>query len=202
MGRYLSSRSRVRFLAAVGALLLSTAAVRASTIAAFADPSPDGSLPMFNIDLTGNLITGGWSGGGLLLTTPGIPAPDYPDATFVITPLSLSGGGPLYTTGPGSIVFYDKLSNPLLTISFAGGFLTNGLGFGGSDFVGSNVTMTGAILPYPVSAEAFSFSFANPTPTANGYTVTSSFTSSAVPEPGSVLLLLAGAAIVLRRAAR
>jgi len=202
MSRMMFSRSRVFALAAAGALLLSAVAVQASTIAAFADPSPDGSLPMFNIDLSGNLITGGWSGGGLLLTTPGIPAPDYPDATFVMTPLALSGGGPLYTTGPGSVVFYDKLSNPLLTISFSGGFLTNGLGFGASDFVGSNVTMTGSILPGPVSAEAFSFSFANPTPTANGYTVTSSFTSSAVPEPGSVVLLLAGAAIALRRVAR
>lgn len=204
-------KARNMLLAAVAGLG-ATAAVQAqsTTVATFSDPTAGGPLsPLFvySGDNVSGVLNGGWSGTGLNLLTPGIPfVGDYTDATFTMTPISTSVplGGGLFLTNGGSINFFDSASNPLLTISFAGGFLTSALGFGSSDFTGFNVTFSGPILAAygTVTNEAFSFSFANPAVTNTGFTVTSSFTSSAaltVPAPASAALLGVGGLVALRR---
>jgi hypothetical protein len=121
-----------------------------------------------------------------------------------------SSFSPFYFLGSGSINFFSSVasgSTPLMTISFNTAVITNGIGFGASDFQGYGVTFSGPIFAgyTPVSNESFAFSFANrqsvPSP-AGSYTVTSSFTSSAdltVPAPGTIVLLGIGGLIVARR---
>ena len=184
------------------ALALSGAAIAsADTIATFADPSPDGSQPLFSFSSAGvaGTLAGSWTGTGLLLETPGVAAPDFPNARFSMAGVAATGGPTLWTLGPGAINFTDSGGNPLMTISFAGGTLTSPATFGASDFVGQNVVFSGPIIPGGLSQEAFAFSFANPQGTIENYTVTASFTSSAVPEPASIALLALGALAAIRR---
>ena len=80
--------------------------------------------------------------------------------------------------------------NPVLyraVIEFDSAQLNGSLGFGSSDFSGQNVTFSGSLIPFVLTSEAFAFSFANPSGTPSNFTVTSSFTSSAIPEPASLL---------------
>lgn len=177
-------------IAAVAGVMVGAATARADTIATFADPAIDGSTPLFTFDGASLVLTGGWSGNGLLLQTPGLPAPDFPDATFTMTPVPVVQVYPgLYLASSGAIQFYDSASNPIWRIDFGSALLNASLSFGASDFIGQNVTFSGSIIPAPLSQEAFAFSFANPVATANGFTVTSALTSSAVPEPASLALM-------------
>jgi len=172
---------------AIGALAVAGLA-QADTVATFADPGTVPATPLFTV--SGPTLTGGWSGLGLTLLTPGTPAPDYTDVTFVMTPLTVTPLFPGFgTTNGGTIGFFDGITL-IFEIQFDSGFLTTPASFGGSDFVGQNVRFSGPALGGLLSAsEAFAFSFANPTATASGYTVTSAFTSSAdlrVPGPASL----------------
>lgn len=196
-------RSTRSVLFVTGALALAGLA-HADTVATFADPSPTGATPLFS--LTANTFSGGWSGTGLTLETPGILAVgDYADATFSMSPLAaVNVFGSFWALSSGSINFFDSASNPLLTISFSSATLNVPAGAGGSDFIGNNVTFSGPILAgYTlISNEAFAFSFANPVGTPNQFTVTSAFTSSAdlfVPAPATAGLLGLGAIGALRR---
>jgi len=146
-------------------------------------------------------LTGGWSGTGLLLETPGLSVGNYMDARFTFTPTTASGMQPFLTLGPGQIDFFDSMNNPLVTITFTGGILTDALGFGSSQFAGFDVQFSGPIMEGTPSEEAFSFSFANQVGAPDNYTATASFTSSAnnVPAPASVALLGLGMLLAARR---
>jgi hypothetical protein len=191
---------RYSLMSAIGALVL-TGAAQADTVATFADPAVSPATPLFS--LTGNVLTGGWSGLGLNLLTPGTAAPDYSNVTFTITPLVVLPVAPGFgITNAGQINFFDG-ANPIFRIEFDSGFLTSPASFGGSDFVGQNVRFSGAVLGGAVSSsEAFAFSFANPTPFDGGYTVTSAFTSSAdlrIPGPATLMAMGTGLLAVGRR---
>lgn len=176
------------------------ASSQAFTMATFADPALDGSTPLFTI--TNTDISGGWSGTGLLLQTPGWAAPDYADAKFSMAsvPITPIVAG-FWSTGAGQIDFTDSMNNVVFTITFQSGFLSLN-GVGGSDLFGNNVTFSGPGVPVGLTEETFNFSFANFRPTADGATVTASFTSSAVPEPATLGALGIGLAALLRRRRR
>lgn len=187
---------RLSFLAAaVGGAAVS----QAFTMATFADPSPTGTPSLFNIDTVNNQITGGWSGTGLFLQTPGWAAPDYVDAKFSMAPVAIAPVAPgFWSTGGGQVDFTDSANNLVFRINFASGYLSVN-GVGGSDLFGNNVTFSGPLVPAGLNQETFNFSFANFQPTANGLGVTAAFTSSAVPEPGTLAALGLGGLALLRR---
>lgn len=172
-------------------------AANAFTVATFADPAVDGTTPLFS--LNGNVLSGAWNGTGLLLQTPVLPAPDFPDATFIMSPLVATPiNASLAMVGAGSIQFFDNLNQPILLIAFDSGLLTTAVSFGASDFIGQNVTFSGSLLGQPVTDEAFAFSFANPVAIPGGWTATAAFTSSAVPEPATLAFFLLGGLPLLR----
>jgi hypothetical protein len=197
---------RALLAAVAGGTVLLASQASAATIATFADPS-DGTKPVFVFTSDGQkgLLFGGWSDPGLRLLTPGLSGdPEYPDAKFVLVGIPVTHpptGGvaatrltqELWSLGSGMIDFFDKNDQFLFRITFASGLLLTPQGFGGSDFNDNNVRFSGPIVPDGLFDEAFSFSFANPSGNFENYTVTSSFTSSAVPEPASLGLLLIGA---------
>jgi hypothetical protein len=188
--------SGIRLVAIIVPLLLAAAPAGAGTVATFADPAPDGSTPLF--DLSGTLFTGGWSGLNLTLDMP-ITSSVWDNVTFTMTPLSVTGPGQL---GPGTIQFFKSAADGgglALQIDFDAALLAP-FGWGASDlFSSETVTFSGPGIPSGLSAETFAFSFANPEPTGDGYTYTASFTSSAVPEPATLLLLAVGLLKLVRR---
>jgi len=197
----MSLRTRVVAALVVCGMVTSAASAASFTLLTFADPTTDSTTPMFASD--GAILSGNWLGQpGLTLETPGLPAsPDYPDAQFRMTSLTIGAGG---VTGPGSITFLDSGSNILATIAFDSGQLSEPFGFGASDFELHNVSVTGAIVPIPLADETFAFSFTNPDVIGNTTNYTAAFTSSTttfVPEPATMVLLLSGAgtALGLRR---
>lgn len=191
-------RSYSRLTLVLGVVGLAGGLANAATIATFADPSPDGSTPLFAYD--GQALTGGWALSGLTLQTPGLLAvSDIADATFTMTPLTVQVvNGNFITLSGGQIDFFDG-NSLVLSISFSGASLTSPFGFGASEFAGNNVVFSGPNVPV-LAQEAFAFSFANPQGDLNDFTVTSSFTSSAVPEPASLMMIAGGLlAAALRR---
>ncbi len=196
--------------AIVSAAVLAAAAgvSQGATVATFADPTSGPSPSLFQYNSTTQTLTGGYAGLGLNLLTPGIPAPDFADATFTVTPLVASLViGPFVQFGAGSVQFFDSAASPILRIDFTGALMAASLSLGSSDFTGFGVTFSGSALGaiQSITNEAFAFSFANPTPTQTGFTTTSSFTSSAdivIPAPGSVVLAGAGLLLLRRRRSR
>lgn len=174
----------------------------ADTVATFADPAANGSTPLFSF-VSGPpgsaSLSGGWANNGLTLLTPGLAAPDIANARFSMNPIIATGSGNNWSLVAGTINFTDSGGSPLFTIQFSSGQLTTPNGFGASDFVGQGVTFSGPIIPGGLTDETFAFSFANQIGTPENYTATASFTSSAVPEPVSVLLLAVGGLLTLRR---
>ena len=63
---------------------------QAATILTFADPADGPSTPLFT--LAGGQLTGGWASGntGLTLETPGLAAPDFVNAWFDFTPVTVT----------------------------------------------------------------------------------------------------------------
>lgn len=193
-----------RIALAAAAMLAMAGAAQAITIATFQDPATDGTTPLFNANLGAGTVSGGWSAAGLNLSTfAGL----FPNATFSMAPINIvSNPIPgIFFTGAGAINFFDSSSNPLFTINFQNALLSSSLGLAASDFSGLNVTFSGPLISsnfVSISQEQFSFSFANPVATAGGFTVTSSFTSSAdaiVPAPGAAALLGLGGLVAIRR---
>jgi hypothetical protein len=174
------------------------ATANAGTIATFADPSPGPTPSLFQWNGATNTLTGGWAGSGLTLQTPGTSSPDLVDAKFTFGPLvATSVIANIAFFGPGSVQFLDSAMAPVFLIEFDNAMMNTSLSFGASDFLAWNVRFSGSILDWPTQDEAFSFSFANPVATGAvpGFTVTSSFTSSAerlIPSPGGAALLAIG----------
>jgi hypothetical protein len=187
--------NKIQFVAIVTAFAALVAPATAATVATFADPSDEGLPPLFI--QSGNTLSAGWSLPGLTLITP-INHASYPNATFTMTNLAITDLLTGATSG-GRIQFFDSLAQLILQIDFGAGRLNTPFGFGASDFLGQNVVYSGPIITHPVSGENFAFSFTNPTPIADGFTYTASFTSSAVPEPSSVALLALGVCGLLRK---
>jgi uncharacterized protein (TIGR03382 family) len=194
-----------RSLCALAVLVSAAGSAHAATILTFADPAAGPSTPLFT--LAGGTLTGGWSDAnpGLLLETPGLAAPNFANAWFDFSPVTVTPTGtpPFFTLSAGTINFYaDGTNTPLVTITFSGGLLTDALGFGSSTFAFYDVQFTGAIIApgNPVN-EAFSFSFANQVGSGTNYTATASFTSSAdnIPAPASFALLGLGMLVISRR---
>ncbi len=173
------------------------------TIATFADPSPGPTPSLFEWNGTTNTLTGGWSGNGLTLQTPGTSAPDYANANFSLSvgpALSNMFGAALF--GAGFVEFTNNSDEAIFRIDWEQAVLSSSISFGASDFVGFGVTFSGSILDFPTQAEAFAFAFANPVATATGYTVTASFTSSGdrfIPTPGAASLFAAAGLMMFRR---
>lgn len=160
------------------------------TVATFSDPALDETTPLF--ELNGLVFDGGWAGSGLDLLTPGLTAPDFLNATFDMDALTLTDPNTGALTG-GQIRFYDSSNALQLTIDFDGAQLYVPFIFGASDgFLATTVTFGGPAVTTPLTSESFAFSFANQVATAEGFTATSAFTSSAVPEPSSIALVVVG----------
>jgi MYXO-CTERM domain-containing protein len=191
----MKNRLLVSMMVAAGSM---AGAASAGTFATFADPSTSAATPLFV--LAGNTLSGGWSGLGLTLQTPGSIAPDYTDVTWVMTPLNRVGPAPFSLFSGGNIQFFDSSANMIFRIDFASSYLAEPISFGATDFIGQNVVFSGPIVDAPTSAESFAFSFANQVLTQDGMTATAAFTSSAVPAPGAAAVLgLAGLAGRRRR---
>jgi hypothetical protein len=192
-----SIRIRRLWLAAVTApALFASISASAGTVATFADPAANGSTPLFQ--LAGTTFTGGWSGPNLTFEVP-ITGSVWSNATFTMTPLTVSGTGQLSN---GTIEFHKSPAQGgglVLQIDFNAASLAP-FGFGASDFfLGQTVTFSGPGIPGGLTEETFAFSFANPVHIGDIYTYTASFTSSAVPEPCTLLLLGLGIVRILRR---
>ncbi len=173
----------------------------AGTVATFADPALDGSTPLFTLTST-NQFSGGWSSPGLTLLTPGLPTPQYTDATFTMPAVAAAPIGPgLWTLAGGTITFFDSSNVAVFIITFAAASLDENIGVGASDLALQNVTFSAPGTSLTFDHERFAFSFANAVQGPNATTWTASFTSSAtiIPEPASLLLALVGAGLLRRR---
>ena len=186
-------------------IFLAAGSAYAGTIATFADPTSDGSTPLFTINLNTDKISAGWADSqtGLTLNVLGTT---YNDAYFTMTDVTYTGGITGGTTGGGTIsLFADGGAVPLVQIAFTSAHVSP-YGFGGADgslFFADGITITGSAIAGTLSDESFSFNFANQQALggniANGFTATSGFSLSAVPEPTSVLLLGISGLFIRRR---
>lgn len=192
-------------LSALVCVCAAPAFAQSFTIATFSDPAASSATPIFTFDTTAMTLQGSWSGSGLTLVHPGFTSGgSTPNVTFQTSVISLTNvTGQVYSMGAGTVDFFDSLSNNIFTITFNGGLFVNPFSASGADVAGHAVSFSGPNVPSGLSNESFSFSLANATQTANGWEYTSAFTSSAVPEPGTMLALGAGlAALAARRRAR
>jgi hypothetical protein len=179
---------------ASAAALGSSALGVTTTIATFDDPSLSSATPLFTRN--GNVFSGGWGAPGLLLRTPGTAAPDYANATFTLSPLTVVNDFGAFAIMSGGVVeFFDSASNPVLRVDFSSASLSNVFSLGASDFLANNVSFSGsAVAGLTLSSESFAVSFSNPvitdSPVNAHYSVTSAFTSSAeviIPTPATGL---------------
>lgn len=177
------------------------------TVATFDDPSANASNPLFEVNLTTDLVTAGWDDSQTNLDLDVVYSGNvFNNAFFEMTPVTYTGGLTGGTTGGGTIEFWPDggdVNDPLIQIDFdsANISLTS---FGALDlFIADGVTITGTEIDLPLTDEAFSFGFANQQilPGQDGYTATAAFTCSAtvIPEPATIALLAGGLMILARK---
>lgn len=180
----------------LSAVAVTSANAQTVTIGTFADPAVTADPPMFTVDFVNNTIEGSWIGLDLLIdgtsytnvefSMPGVPITAYTN------PAQKYLGG---TTGGGNIKFYPagQPASVLFSIAFETAHLTTG-GFGANEpLLADDVEFGGLVVPTGLTDEVFSFAFANHVLTDEALTTTASFTSSALPEPASLGLLVLGA---------
>jgi len=159
---------------------------------------------LFTVDLTNDLITGGWTDSQTGLDLDVVYSGNlFPDAFFTMTSVSYTGDIAGGSTGGGTIKFFadgqSTGTTPLIRIDFGSASISP-IGLGGL-FSFNSVNISGSeIGAATLTDEAFSFGFANQVALygdwSNGYTATAAFTSSAVPEPATIFLLGIGAALM------
>ena len=202
----MKSKKRIGFLILCIMFVCTTLVEATFTIATFDDPAVDSTTPLFMVDLHKDLITGGWLDSQTNLTLEVVYSGNtFVDAFFEMTALSYIGGLMGGITGGGTVKFFadnqSTATTPLIQIDFDSAFLSPA-SLGAVELFGNDVTISGSeIGGATLTDEAFSFSFANQVllPDEGGYTATSAFTSSAVPEPATVTLLGLGALSLLHR---
>ncbi|MBI4580155.1 MAG: PEP-CTERM sorting domain-containing protein [Planctomycetes bacterium] len=207
---------KYRAWSAVVAVVVLAAALQsasATTIATFADPTIGTSpiVPVFTVGA--GTISGGWTGTGLDLELADPPIPNTPTATtyidviFEFDPAVYVGTPTDGLVMGGQLRFYERdNSQPgnkgaeLLRVDFEQAFLTRSAVGSDNIFSDNGVMFTAYGVPLDLEEESFAFSFANQKLTPpSGYTATASFTSSAVPEPGTLLVLLGGLPLLMIR---
>ncbi|MBN1457114.1 MAG: PEP-CTERM sorting domain-containing protein [Sedimentisphaerales bacterium] len=202
-------------------LLFTLAAVTQAgfTVATFDDPATGSSTPLFTVNWTASTVVGGWSDEqenlDLVFTQSGNV---FEDAWFSMSPLNIVSetilGGDTYgVTTSGQIDFYadGTATNPLMTASFTQAMVSRS-GLQTETFFSEDVTFTGSQIAGTLYNEQFSFSFANVVKLMNlikadnfnamvaeGYVATAAFTSSAAPEPATLVILGLGGLILRKR---
>lgn len=196
-------------LLALGLGLVSANAAHASfTVGTFADPAGTSAQNFFRytrLSSTTSFIEGAWLTDGLHLFTPGIPAPDQMNVRFEIRDasnqlgLDVSWNGVEYLSEAGYVRFFDSSNATVLRMDFDAALL-GGTGLSAGFGSGTNVTMSGPLGDPSWTQEHFSFAFTNFNPISNSeLTMSSAFTSSAVPEPISIATLGLGVVALIRR---
>jgi hypothetical protein len=166
------------------------------TVASFADPSKGALEPLFVVDYGQGTLNGGWSSTGLTLEVP-IAGISYTDVTFTMDQMSFSGAsnGGYYTDQAGEIPYAVRFFDgdaEVVTIEFGRIWIEDrNSGLDAQDFYSDNVTISGIGFG-ALSVEHFGFMFTNINTTGDVTEATASFTSSAVPEPATIALLVFG----------
>lgn len=205
--------THTKTLILVGVALTAATSQASFTLFTFADPSQTAAKPLFKADLASanKSLTAGW---GVLGFEPSqslslIRRTDNSaySVTFDLVGsasnggLTITGSGPVLTVGGGSLLFRDA-ANPasiVAKLDFSGGSLLNLNAAGGGLFTADITGFSGSAMPAGVSPTSFGFAFTNWNGDSNMPSYTSSFTSSAVPEPATLGALAVGLAALARR---
>jgi hypothetical protein len=178
---------KILALVALGAVAAASQAQ--FTVATHDDPSGSAANPVVTWNQTANTLSASWLATGMTLDTPGLTGGgSTANAKLSMNPVSLTNlGGGVYQMGAG-------------LITFTGGLFVDPIAAGSGDIQGFNVTFSGPNVPGGWSQEAFSYALTNRSVSGNNVTYTAAFTSSAVPEPATMIALGAGlAAFAARR---
>lgn len=170
------------------------------TLATFTDPALESTTPLFVVNVTEGTLTGGWDLPGMDLTFPG--SGTFADVIFTVTPTSYSGTIEAGETGSGGFAFFEAGADvgsdtPLLEMSFDKALVSPGSIYA-TTLNAIDVDVSGSAVPSGLEDVSFAFGLANQTALSDdeGFTATASFTSSAIPEPSLLLMLLAGIPVI------